>query len=122
MLQDSLLLPENLFASAFVQGWNLGDVCLTVGIRQLLESEDTYEDEEDQDRLLICQRLEAHLWGHAGLASDEEICTAKLQYGRVEGRPFTSVWFHGGEVIKIVTNQARRITTVCLVREDKYFT
>lgn len=120
MLRDSFQYPENVFASVYVHGWNLGDVCLTVGIQQLLESEEVDEDEDEDggDMPLIWQQLEAHLWGHAGLASDEESCTAKMQCGRVEGRPFASVWFHGDEVIKIVTNQARRITTVCLVRED----
>ena len=113
MLQAPLLFPESLFASAYVQGWNLGDVCFTVGIQQLLESED-----EDEGMRLIEQQLEAHLWGHAGLASDDETCNARMQRGRFEGLPFTSVWFFGDEVIKIVTNQARRITTVCLVRED----
>lgn len=123
MLQDSLLFPDNLFASAFVQGWNLGDVCFSVGVQQLLESEYEYEyeykdEDEDEDIPQIEQLLQAHLWGHAGLASDDEPCSAKLQRRRVEGLPFTSVWYFGGEVIKIVTNQARRITTVCLVRED----
>lgn len=115
MLQDPLLFPESLFASAYVQGWNLGDVCFTIGIQQLLESED---EDEDEDMLLIEQQLEAHLWGHSGLASDDETYNARMQRGRFEGLPFTSVWFFGDDVIKIVTNQARRITTVCLVRED----
>lgn len=113
MLPSATLIPEKVLTLMYVPSWNLGDVCFTVGLQQLLESEN-----EDEAVLLIWQHLEAHLWGHAGLASDDETHLARMQRGRVEGRPFTSVWLLGGEVMKIVTNQVRRITTVCLVRED----
>lgn len=109
LTSTTVLLPEKLITLLYIPGWNLGDVHFTVGIQDLFEH-------EDEDMLPSCQNLEAHFRGYYGL--DCETVVRKIQLARDEGKSFGSFWRYGGEIIKIVTNQTRRITTVCLARED----
>jgi hypothetical protein len=110
MLQSSMLLTEEAFALLYISGWDLGDVCFTSGIQELLER--THNDER-----LIQQYLVAHFQGDYGLEGDA-VGARRMQCARNEGRTFTGVWNHSGQLVKIVTNQSRGLTTVCLARED----
>lgn len=111
MLPNFFTVPEELYSTLYVRGWNLGDVRITAGVQDLCEK--TAERE-----LQIGEILEAHFRGDYGLVSDDVVDLARTRQARTEGRPFTGIWQHGNEVIKVVTASTRRVTTVCLLRED----
>ena len=64
--------------------------------------------------LQIGEMLDANFQGDYGLVNDDAMDLARTRHARTEGRPFTGVWQHVNEVIKVVTVPLRHVTTVCL--------
>lgn len=110
-MQNMLSIPQEVYSSCFVPGWNLGDVQHTSGIADLIDV--LTEDEFPFDRLMA-----AHFQGNYGYISNDLSDLKRTQRARMEGRLFTGIWFVRNEMIKIVTNPALGITTVCLASED----
>ncbi len=111
MLPDAITFPENLFSSVYIPGWNLGDVRYTSGIQYLIEH-------TNEGAFPLDQLIEAHFRGNYGLINHDASDLVRTQAARADGRPFTGLWSNGTVVVKIVTNPALRVTTVCLACED----
>ena len=104
----AVIFPVNYLRTLISEKWNLGEVCFTFGVMRAVE----------EQGLSTETLLQRHFAGDYGLINEDDVDLCRNRASRIAGRPFTSCFMHGDDMVKVVTNPQRCCTVVCLAKED----
>lgn len=106
----ALEFPEDVARIMIGPQWNLGTLCLTRGVADLI---DMLGNKPHLDNSLM-----RHLAGDYGLISQDSMDHQKTHAARARGLFFKSIYDWERHVIYVATDPIRKITVVCLAAED----